>query len=384
MMPPFIKNLTDKLPWRLQAYLGYRPKGQKTIRNYFKKESTPNLNEEFYKKVLPNGEIYLNPAVSLHDYEHPHYKELTKKSFDECLIFGLKKAKYIQHVWVPTFISSNNYLLTDANKDPKKGRELHPIFSLNDVGNSIKIGGKSLVLCNDGCHNGYFHWIARMLPKLWVVEKQGFDINDFDHFVINGPEMNFKSITLQDFGIPKDKIIYTEPDQLYSFEFLIGVNNIRYHKEGIEFMRSKYLTKTVQQDRKIYLSRQKAKHRKIIGEDKLIILLKSKGFEIIDFVDFSIQEQAEIMASTKELITIHGAGLANLIFANPKMKLLEILEDTFVNVNYWFYSNIMEIDYHYYLGDAIQTEYSKSKSRYGYDNIKIGEDFYERLNQFLN
>ena len=385
MMSLLSKNITDKLPWRFQAFIGYRPKGQKSIRNYFKKESTPNLNKEFYKKVLPDGEIHLNPAVSLHDYEHKHYKEIIKKPFDECLIFGLKKARYIQHVWVPTFIASNNYLLIDANKDPKKGRELHPIFSLNNVGDSIKISGKSLVLCNDGCHDGYFHWVARMLPKLWAIEKNGFSINNFDWVIVNGPEMQFKSSTLKDFGIPQDKIVYTEAEQLYRFDFMIGVNNIRYHKEGINFMREKYLAKkNIEVDRKVYLSRQKAKHRKILEEDKLISYLEKKGYEIIDFADYSVVEQAEIMASTKELITIHGAGLANLIFASPKMKLLEILEDTFVNVNYWFYSNLMDVNYHYYLGKAVKSEYSKKINRSGFDDIELGDDFYDEIDEFTS
>lgn len=383
-MSLFSKKITDKLPWRFQAYFGYRPKGQTSIRNYFKKESAPNLKEEFYKKVLPEGDIPLKSAISLHDYEHDHYTEITRKPYDECLIFGLKNAKYIQHIWVPTYISSDNRLITDGNRDPAKGREIHPVFSLKDIGEPIRVKGKSLVLCNDGCHNGYFHWIARMLPKLWVLEKYGINISDFDHIVVNGPKMKFKSVTLEDFGIPKDKLIYTNSEQLYSFDFMVGVNNIRYHKEGIDFMREKYLTSEVKQDRKVYLSRRKAQHRKIIGEESLIALLKSKGYEIIDFADYSIKEQAQIMASTKELITIHGAGLANLIFANPKMKLLEILEDTFVNVNYWFYSNLMKVDYHYYLGKAVQTEYSQKRNRFGYDDIELGNDFYDRLNQFLS
>ena len=134
----------------------------------------------------------------------------------------------------------------------------------------------------------------------------------------------------------------------------------------------------------MYLSRQKAKHRKILEEDKLISYLEKKGYEIIDFADYSVVEQAEIMASTKELITIHGAGLANLIFASPKMKLLEILEDTFVNVNYWFYSNLMDVNYHYYLGKAVKSEYSKKINRSGFDDIELGDDFYDEIDEFTS
>lgn len=383
-MISFRHSLLNHLPWRIQSFLGFRPKSSLTIKDYFKKESQPNLTKEFYKSVLPSTSIALKKAIPFTQKTHRHYEEINLKEVDEVLFFGLKNAKYIQHIWVPTFITKDNQVLSDANKDPKKGRSLHPIFTIQDMGLPQKITGKSLVLCTDGCHNGYFHWICRLLPKLWVLEKENIHIKDFDYIVVNGPEMKFKSETLSLLGIAKDKIIYTEPEKLYEFEYLLGISNIRYHQEGISFMRNKLLSTPVSEGhRKIYVTRKKANHRKIINEKRLIDLLQSKGFEIIDFADYSIPEQAKIVSETKILITIHGAGLANLIFASPKMKLIEILEDTFVNVNYWFYSNLMNVQYHYYTGKAIPSEYSKTKNRYGYDDIQLSDDFYRQVKIFL-
>ena len=84
--------------------------------------------------------------------------------------------------------------------------------------------------------------------------------------------------------------------------------------------------------------------------------------EELNLEDYSLQEQAYLINNCKFLISIHGAGLSNLIFGTKDLTIVEIIEDRFVNVNYWFYSNIIGIKYYYYIGKAIQTEYCKTKN----------------------
>lgn len=383
-----IDFITDKLPWRIQSFLGYRPKKSITIEEYFnKQQSKPELNNQFYKILLPKGEIKLNPAISLNNKEHLHYTEVNTKPYDECISYNLKDAKYIQHNLLPTVIDNQNRLISDANKDPKKGRTLHPIFTVNKLKKPIKLVGKTLLLSTDGGHNGFFHWLCRILPKLWALKNQNIDINSFDYIIVNAGDYQFKHISFKEFNIPSNKIIFADNEVIYQCESLFGINNIRYHIEGINFIRDTLLKKNNNKligIKRIYISRQKAKHRKILNEEKLISYLKSKDFTILNFEDYSLNEQAQLINQCEILISIHGAGLSNIIFANPKMKLIEILEDTFVNVNYWFFSNIMDIDYHYFIGKAIPSEYSKTKTRYGYDDIQLYDEFYEKLEKVLN
>jgi hypothetical protein len=379
--------ILDKLPWRLQSYLGYRPIKSITAREYFGNQySSPNLQSEFITKVLPGGKINLKPAISLNDFEHKHFTEITEKPYDECLFFSLNNAKFVQHNLLPTVIDCKNRMISDANKDPKKGRKLHPIFTVAKLNKPKKLDGKVLLLSTDGGHNGYFHWMCRILPKLWVLEQFNISINQFDYILVNAGDFKFKHVSFEEFNIPKEKIIYTENEEVFHCNQLFIINNIRYHIEGIEFLKNRFLNdsnSSIETFDKIYISRKKALHRKIINEDKLISFLNDKGFKTINLEDYSLQEQAFLINNCKFLISIHGAGLSNLIFGTKDLTIVEIIEDTFVNVNYWFYSNIIGIKYYYYIGKAIQTEYSKTKNRFGYDDIELNDDFYSKLDTLI-
>jgi len=387
-MFPLLKKIINKIPWRFQPYFGYRPKSEVSIVDFFKNETFPSLKKEFYKKIFDKEVISHIEPKCYNEIIHENYNNQKPKALDDCFVFGLKNSSYIQHSWIPSYITSNNLLLSEASYDPKKGRYVKPIFSLKDVGEPIRLNGKSLVLCEIGCHNGYYHWLAQLIPKLLILEKYGLSILDFDHIIVNGPSMKFKESTLNELNIPKEKIIYTEAEQLYKFEFMVGVSGIVYHKEGIDFIRKNFLRKgVISAPRKIYLSRAKSNHRKIVEEDKLIEMLRLNGFETICFEDYSVKEQAEIMSSAKVIVTAHGAGLTNLIFASPKVKVFEILEDNFVNTNFWLWSGIMNLDYHCYVGKAIKNKSfgkNESPSRPGFDDILLGDHFYKVFGEFIN
>ena len=378
------KRIIDKIPWRFQPYFGYRPKSEVSITKYFKNETFPNLDNEFCKKISNKKDIYISKFKCYNEIVHENHSANKRKAIDDCFVFGLTNSSYIQHEWIPSYITSNNLLLAEASVDPKKGRGVNPIFSLKDIGEPERIKGKSLVLCEKGCHNGYYHWLAELIPKFLVLEKYGLSISDFDYVLVNGPSMKFKEDTLRYLKIPKEKVRYTEAEQLYKFDFMVGVSGVVYHKEGIDFLRKTYLGEGVlKKFRKIYLTRSKANHRKIIGEDKLSEILISDGFETIDFADYSVNEQAQFMASAKVIIAPHGAGFSNLIFASQGTKVFEILEDNFVNTNFLLWSSIMNLDYHCYVGKAVKPESGKIYKRPGFDNIGLGDHFYKRLNEFL-
>lgn len=374
--------ILDKLPWRLQSYLGYRPIKSITAREYFGNQySSPNLQSEFITKVLPGGKINLQPAISLNDFEHKHFTEITEKPYDECLFFSLNNAKYVQHNLLPTVIDCKNRLISDANKDPKKGRELHPIFTVSKLNKPKKLDGKVLLLSTDGGHNGYFHWMCRILPKLWVLEQFNISIDQFDYILVNAGDYKFKHVSFEEFNIPKEKIIFTENEDVFHCNQLFIINNIRYHIEGIEYVKNKLLSIVIDNyPKRIYISRQKARFRKIINEQILIDYLISKDFKIINFEDYSLQEQAFLINNCDILIGTHGAGFTNIIFANPKMKFIEIFPDNYVNVNYWFYSNIKHITYYYYLAKSIIINKDSNINRM---DLEINNNFLEKLNEIL-
>lgn len=78
---------------------------------------------------------------------------------------------------------------------------------------------------------------------------------------------------------------------------------------------------------KIYITRKKAKYRKVENEQEVIDYLTPKGFSVIDFDDLSFWEQVALMKGVKEFVSIHGAGMANLVFAQPQIKIIELMHE---------------------------------------------------------
>ncbi len=87
------------------------------------------------------------------------------------------------------------------------------------------------------------------------------------------------------------------------------------------------------------------------------------------------------MQQANIILGIHGAGMINTCFAKEGSKIIEILDDRFVNVNYWFYANLFNLKYVPLIGQSIKNE---DKNRPGFDNINISPKLMEKLIGELN
>lgn len=78
--------------------------------------------------------------------------------------------------------------------------------------------------------------------------------------------------------------------------------------------------------KRFYMARKASgpRDRTMRGEDALIEKLTPLGFEKIFFEDLSPLEQVSIMQNAEVMVSYHGAGFANMIFANPNTHVIEI------------------------------------------------------------
>lgn len=68
----------------------------------------------------------------------------------------------------------------------------------------------------------------------------------------------------------------------------------------------------------------KARRRDMAGEEELVDLLGAFGFASVDFEDFSPLEQIALMARAEVMISAHGAGFTNMLFAKRDALIIEI------------------------------------------------------------
>lgn len=68
----------------------------------------------------------------------------------------------------------------------------------------------------------------------------------------------------------------------------------------------------------------KSRKRDMIGADKLFEMLQLFGFDFVVFESLTPLEQIAIMANAEMMVSCHGAGFTNMLFAGPQTYVLEL------------------------------------------------------------
>lgn len=76
--------------------------------------------------------------------------------------------------------------------------------------------------------------------------------------------------------------------------------------------------------RRFWVARKSERNREMAGEAELIADLSKRGFAVVHFEDLSPLEQVAIMARAEVMISYHGAGFANMLFAGKDTHCIEI------------------------------------------------------------
>jgi hypothetical protein len=77
-------------------------------------------------------------------------------------------------------------------------------------------------------------------------------------------------------------------------------------------------------DERVYVSRQRARMRRILNEAELAAALSSHGFRSYVLEDMPLAEQAMLFRRASIVVGPHGAGLTNLLFGGARCRVLEL------------------------------------------------------------
>ncbi len=102
--------------------------------------------------------------------------------------------------------------------------------------------------------------------------------------------------------------------------------------------------------RRIYVTRgDKPNTRRLVREAETLPLLEKEGFVRVDPGRLTVQEQIDLFAGAEVVVAPHGAGLANLVFCSPGVKVLELFAPNYVNPCYWALTDGIEGSTYRYL-----------------------------------
>ena len=96
---------------------------------------------------------------------------------------------------------------------------------------------------------------------------------------------------------------------------------------------------------RLYVSRARARRRRVVNEESLWALLEARGFHRVFLEDMTWAEQIVAFREARELVAAHGAGLANLVFCEAGTRVVEFFDRAYVNPCYWRLAALKGLDY---------------------------------------
>ena len=80
--------------------------------------------------------------------------------------------------------------------------------------------------------------------------------------------------------------------------------------------------------RHLYISRSKARKRRIYNESELTAILSDYDFEVIHLEDLTLRDQVALFSEAAVVVAQHGAALTNILYASPGSALIELVSST--------------------------------------------------------
>ncbi len=272
-------------------------------------------------------------------------------------------------------VTPDNLLLKEFTSETN--RQLQ-ILKEQEKGKHVpKIKGRVAVLTGDS--TGYYHWMMDLIPRFGLLQAAGVRVEDVDKFLVNDYVSKFQIETLEHLGIPPKKIITSQWNPDFVADVLIVPSILRMTNMNwrVNYIRNTFLALAKPANnlpKRIYISRGQVTHRRLLNENEVFALLEGFDFTKIIMEDYTFSEQISIMAAADVIVAPHGAGLTNIAFCKPKVKVIEIASPKAINALFWLMSCQLESIQYFYVfaeGEILDTTDRDKTKIYNNDDMTV-------------
>nr|WP_294792416.1 glycosyltransferase family 61 protein [uncultured Mucilaginibacter sp.] len=189
---------------------------------------------------------------------------------------------------------------------------------------------ETYLLVHHTWHNNYYHWMCETLLRVWMVAGKTEEMvlllpakSALSHFALPSLEpFMFKNV----FHIPPGQSVLVrtlcvpQHKPIMAAYIPAALNDLR--KILVDHFSAKAELPLNLSDR-VYVSRRKSRRRTVMNEDDVIEVMKAYGFDIVYNEEYSFTQQVLLYAKVRHLVSIHGAGLTNMMFMPPESVVFE-------------------------------------------------------------
>jgi capsular polysaccharide biosynthesis protein len=177
----------------------------------------------------------------------------------------------------------------------------------------------------------YYHWIHDCLLRLHGVE--GHLPQGVKYLVPQGLR-GYQIDTLRMLGLREVQLVpFHAAEEVWDCERLWFASlppSGAEVAEAVNWLRERIFSVTAtpspEPKRRLYISRQRATHARVVNERELIAVLEAHGFEIVETEGRPVAEQVRLFSQAEAIVAPHGAGQTNMLFSSVSCRNLELLE----------------------------------------------------------
>jgi capsular polysaccharide biosynthesis protein len=180
----------------------------------------------------------------------------------------------------------------------------------------------------DNWSAGYFHWLADVLPRLFLVRQH---LKDWTLLLPHEARaLPFVEPSLAPFGV--GRVRYAGKNEVLTCRRLFvpthaappGHFNDAVIRSVREVLVAAYGTGVDAGADRLYISRSAARRRRVSNEADVLDVLHRFGFRILHAESCPFEEQVRAASAARYLVSSHGAGLTNMLFMRPGCHVLEL------------------------------------------------------------